>query len=61
WMMSSIALAMGSGFNNIVNRQYIPDYVKFLATGVLALSTFASAFSIGREVDIEIRREFTLE
>lgn len=46
-------------FNNIVNRQYIPDYVKFLATGVLALSTFASAFSIGREVGIEIRREFT--
>jgi ABC-2 type transport system permease protein len=46
-------------FNNIVNRQYIPDYVKFLATGILALSTFASAFSIGREVGIEIRREFT--
>jgi len=46
-------------FNNLVNRQIIPDYVKFLATGILALSTFASAFSIGREVGIEIRREFT--
>ncbi|UNQ73647.1 ABC transporter permease [Infirmifilum sp. NZ] len=46
-------------FNNMVNTQLIPDYFKFFTTGVIAIAAFASAFSIGREVGIEIRREYT--
>jgi ABC-2 type transport system permease protein len=63
WLASQIVMNLADVvifafvFNNIVNRQYIPDYVKFMATGVLAASIFASSFSIGREVGAEIRRE----
>lgn len=46
-------------FNNMVNTQLVPDYFKFFTTGVIAIAAFASAFSIGREVGIEIRREYT--
>lgn len=66
WLASQIVMNLADVvifalvFNNIVNRQLIPDYIKFMATGVLALSTFASAFSIGREVGAEIRREVVL-
>ena len=35
-------------FNNIINRAYISDYLLFLAPGITAIATFASAFSIGR-------------
>jgi len=63
WLASQIVMNLADVvifallFNNIVNRQYVPDYVKFMATGVLAASIFASSFSIGREVGAEIRRE----
>jgi len=46
-------------FNRIVNRELIPDYFLFMAPGITAIAAFASAFSIGREVGIEIRRGFT--
>lgn len=63
WLFSQIIMNLADVvifalvFNNIVNRQYIPDYVKFMSTGVLAVSVFASSFSIAREVGAEIRRE----
>lgn len=66
WLASQVVMNLADVvifafiFNNIVNRQYIPDYVKFMATGVLAASIFASSFSIGREVGAEIRREVSL-
>ncbi|MDT7888788.1 MAG: ABC transporter permease [Desulfurococcales archaeon] len=46
-------------FNNIVNRAYIDNYLLFLAPGIAAIATFASAFSIGREVGVEVRRGYT--
>ena len=46
-------------FNRIVNRQLIPDYFLFMAPGITAIAAFASSFSIGREVGVEIRRGFT--
>ncbi len=46
-------------FSNMVDTRLIPDYFKFFTTGVIAIAAFASAFSIGREVGIEIRREYT--
>jgi ABC-2 type transport system permease protein len=46
-------------FNNIINRAYISDYLLFLAPGITAIATFASAFSIGREVGVEVRRGYT--
>lgn len=63
WLAAQLAMNLADVlifalvFNNIVNRDYIPDYVKFMSTGVLAIATFASAFSIGREVGGEMRRE----
>ena len=45
-------------FNNIVNRAYIDNYLLFLAPGIAAIATFASAFSIGREVGVEVRRGY---
>ncbi len=46
-------------FNNIINRAYISNYLLFLAPGITAIATFASAFSIGREVGVEVRRGYT--
>lgn len=46
-------------FNNIVKRSYIPNYFLFIAPGIAAIATFASAFSIGREVGMELRRGYT--
>lgn len=46
-------------FKGLVNPAYIPDYIKFITPGILCLSIFISAFSIGREVGIELRREVT--
>ncbi|MEM1619098.1 MAG: ABC transporter permease [Desulfurococcaceae archaeon] len=46
-------------FRGLVNPALIPDYVRFITPGVLCLSIFISAFSIGREVGVELRREVT--
>ncbi|MEZ0290796.1 MAG: ABC transporter permease [Sulfolobales archaeon] len=46
-------------FNNMVRRDLIPNYFLFMAPGITAIATFASAFSIGREVGVEIRRAYT--
>ncbi len=44
--------------SNIVNRAYIDNHLLFLAPGVAAIVTFASAFSISREVSVEVRRGY---
>lgn len=44
-------------FTHVVNRAYVPDYLRFLTPGVAAIATFAAAFSIGREVGVEVRRD----
>ncbi|MEM4749809.1 MAG: ABC transporter permease [Sulfolobales archaeon] len=46
-------------FNNMVRRDLIPNYFIFMAPGITAIASFASAFSIGREVGVEVRREYT--
>ena len=46
-------------FNRIVDRAYIDNYLLFIAPGITAIATFASAFSIGREVGVEVRRGYT--
>jgi len=48
---------MAAIFNGIVNRTIIPDYIRFVAPGITAIAIFASSFSIGREVMMEIRRD----
>lgn len=42
-------------FNNLVSRF---KYFNFVLPGIVVLALFASAFTIGREVSIEIRRQF---
>lgn len=65
WLAGQVAmnladiLIFGLIFRGIVNPALIPDYVKFITPGILALSIFISAFSIGREVGVELRREVT--
>lgn len=65
WLAGQLAMNLADVFifalvfNNIVNKAYIPDYLKFMTPGVAAIATFAAAFSIGREVGVEIRREVT--
>ncbi|MEM0000086.1 MAG: ABC transporter permease [Desulfurococcaceae archaeon] len=46
-------------FRGIVDPAQIPDYIRFITPGILCLSIFISAFSIGREVGVELRREVT--
>ncbi|MEM1713999.1 MAG: ABC transporter permease, partial [Desulfurococcaceae archaeon] len=46
-------------FRGLVNPAFIPDYIRFITPGILCLAIFISAFSIGREVGIELRREVT--
>lgn len=46
-------------FRRIVDPAHIPDYIRFITPGILCLSIFISAFSIGREVGVELRREVT--
>ncbi|MEM4889252.1 MAG: ABC transporter permease, partial [Thermosphaera sp.] len=65
WLAGQVAmnladiLIFGLIFNGVVNRQLIPDYVRFVTPGILCLSLFISSFSIGREVGVELRREVT--
>lgn len=65
WLAGQVAMNLadivifGLIFRGIVNPAYINDYVKFITPGVLSLSIFISAFSIGREVGVELRREVT--
>lgn len=47
-------------FSGIVRREIIPDYLLFIAPGIAAIAAFASSFTIGREVMIELRREVYL-
>lgn len=46
-------------FRGIVRPDLIPDYIRFITPGILSLSAFISAFTIGREVGVELRREVT--
>lgn len=65
WLFGQIVMNIadiaifGLIFRGIVNRQLIPDYLRFITPGVLSLSIFISSFSIGREVGMELRREVT--
>lgn len=65
WLAGQVAmnladiLIFGLIFNGVVNKQLIPDYVRFVTPGILCLSLFISSFSIGREVGVELRREVT--
>ncbi|MEM0365640.1 MAG: ABC transporter permease [Acidilobaceae archaeon] len=45
-------------FRGIVRRDIVPDYFFFLAPGIASISAFAAAFTIGREVMMELRRAF---
>jgi ABC-2 type transport system permease protein len=45
-------------FRGIVRRDVIPDYFHFLAPGIASIAAFAAAFTIGREVMMELRRGF---
>jgi ABC-2 type transport system permease protein len=63
WLAGLVAMnlsdlfIMATIFNGVVNRALIPDYIKFVAPGITAIAIFASSFSIGREVMVEIRRD----
>lgn len=65
WLFAQIVMNIadiaifGLIFRGIVNKQLIPDYLKFITPGILSLSIFISSFSIGREVGMELRREVT--
>lgn len=65
WLAGQVAmnladiLIFGLIFNGVVNKDLIPDYVRFVTPGILCLSIFISSFSIGREVGVELRREVT--
>jgi ABC-2 type transport system permease protein len=45
-------------FKGIVRRDVVPDYFYFLAPGIASIAAFAAAFTIGREVMMELRRGF---
>lgn len=45
-------------FRGIVRRELVPDYFYFLAPGIASIAAFAAAFTIGREVMMELRRGF---
>ncbi|MEN2999584.1 MAG: ABC transporter permease [Acidilobaceae archaeon] len=45
-------------FRGIVRKELLPDYFLFLAPGIASIAAFAAAFTIGREVMMELRRGF---
>lgn len=45
-------------FRGIIRREIVPDYFYFLAPGIASIAAFAAAFTIGREVMMELRRGF---
>ncbi len=45
-------------FRGIVRRDVVPDYFYFIAPGIASIAAFAAAFTIGREVMMELRRGF---
>lgn len=45
-------------FKGIVRREIVPDYLHFIAPGIASIAAFAAAFTIGREVMMELRRGF---
>jgi len=55
-------LIMAVVYNKIVNPdlflEQLKSYFNFFAPGVTVIGLFASAFMIGREVNMEVRREF---
>jgi ABC-2 type transport system permease protein len=46
-------------YTNMVNRSIITDYFVFFAPGLTITALFAAAFMIGREINMEIRREIS--
>ncbi len=45
-------------FRGIIRKDIVPDYFYFLAPGIASIAAFAAAFTIGREVMMELRRGF---
>lgn len=62
WLAAQIAMNLADLFifamvlRGFIRREFIPDYLKFITPGIVALATFVAAFSIGREVGMEVRR-----
>jgi ABC-2 type transport system permease protein len=46
-------------YTNIVNRDIIGNYFVFFAPGLTIVALFAAAFMIGREINMEVRREIS--
>ncbi|MEZ0394323.1 MAG: ABC transporter permease [Desulfurococcaceae archaeon] len=65
WLAGQVAmnltdiLVFGTLFSLMVSKTIIQNYLSFVVPGVIALTLFASAFSVGREVGVELRREIT--
>lgn len=62
WLAGQIAMNLADVFifalvlRGFIRKEFIPDYLRFIAPGTVALATFVATFSIGREVGMEIRR-----
>ena len=46
-------------YREMVNRNVIKDYFVFFAPGLTITALFAAAFMIGREINMEVRREIS--
>lgn len=63
WLAGQVAMNLADifvfalVFRGVVRRELVPDYLKFMASGVASLATFVASFSIGREVGHEVRRD----
>lgn len=63
WLAAQIAMNLADififalVFRGFIKRDIVPDYLQYMTPGAVALATFVAAFSIGREVGMEVRRE----
>ncbi|MEM1526531.1 MAG: ABC transporter permease [Ignisphaera sp.] len=63
WLAGQIAMNLADIFifalvlRGFIRREFVPDYLQYMAPGAVALATFVASFSIGREVGMEVRRE----
>ncbi len=63
WLAGQIAMNLADVFifalifGGIVRKDLVPDYFKYVTPGIASLATFVAAFSIGREVGMEVRRD----
>jgi len=63
WLAGQLAMTLADIFvfalllKGFIRREFIPDYLRFVTPGAVALATFVASFSIGREVGMEVRRD----